>query len=126
MPYILVERYERTYDFSGTATPEIFRVPAGNRVIGCAVKVNRVENGNGTMTFGRSGDTDGYMTDSDIVATVAGVKDTASGVDLAGNGHNITTEQSIVAAYSAGTNSVHPNVTFTLLVMKDNVWNKLR
>jgi hypothetical protein len=125
MPIARIERIEQDIEFTATATVEFARVQNNQRVIGCTCRVVRAGNGTGTVSIGRTGSPTVMMTTADVGAGVAGLKTTASGSDLAGNGTKHTADTPLVVDYIQGTNTVHPIIRVTVLFLREDVWANL-
>jgi len=113
---------------TATVTTVIGRVgtePSGERVIGASCRVIQAGNGTGTVSLGKGGTVTAFMTTANVGAGVAGVKKTAAGADLAGNGSEYATATTVVADYIVGTNTVHPIVRFCLLVVAGDTWDDM-
>jgi len=96
------------------------------RVIGARVRVITAANGTGTLSLGTTtGGAATIMTTSDVGLGTAGVKSTATGSELAGNGTARSTGASpeyFTATYTRGTDSNQPVVRITILDVDELAW----
>jgi len=87
--------------------------------------VIRAGDGSGTISLGKTGAVTAFMTTANVGSGVVGVKKTAGGADLAGNGTEYVAATNIIADYVVGTDSVKPIVRFCLLVVSGDTWDDL-
>ncbi len=133
MAYPLVQRRilpdQGRYAPTGSGSTTLGRVgtdtPIGERVIGASARVYVAGDGTGTVSLGKTGDTDAFMTTGNVASGVAGLKTTAAGADLAGNGTQYTSGTNVVAEYTKGTDSTTPVISFMLLVVSGDTWDDL-
>lgn len=129
MAYVKVDRYSGEFAPTGSGVTVLRRLGTKERVIGFTSRVKVAGSGNGTVSFGRAGDPDGFMKTTDVLSGATGRKESATGDDLAGNGYQSSTDSdngnNIVGEYTIGTDVTTPVIAWTALVIQDDVWDDL-